>query len=126
MVRNKTIKQMLVDVVLQGRKAIWYGEETEIFACKSVEQLEAEFKEGCLKEMRECLEAGERSDFARWANWKGWWRPCVFERRSLATMKGKPVCRRDGSIAPYLESLPIICSINGGADDIVLVSTSYN
>lgn len=125
MAKNKTVKQMIVDVVLQGRKAIWYGEETEIFACQNVEQIEAEFKEGCLTEMREYLESGERSEFVSWTDWKEWWKPCVFEI-GTEPRKGKPVINSNGTINPYMEVLPIICGVNGDANKICQISTSYN
>ncbi|CAH9016526.1 hypothetical protein VP137E351_P0068 [Vibrio phage 137E35-1] len=32
--KNIRAKQMIADVALKGRKAIWYGEESEIFAAK--------------------------------------------------------------------------------------------
>lgn len=28
--KNKKVKQMLFDVIVKGRKAIWYGDENEI------------------------------------------------------------------------------------------------
>ena len=36
-------KQIIENAVLKGRKVFWFGEETEIFVAKSVEQLVEEY-----------------------------------------------------------------------------------
>lgn len=113
--KNKRVKQMLFDVVLKGRKAIWYGEESEIFAANSVEQCHEEFK---LSDDDEC-EGGVIS-----SNWRYWWAPCAFEI-GVDNIKGGLVKNKDGSINPYYESLPLICGVYGDANTVAQVSTSY-
>lgn len=116
--KNKQVKQMIVSVVLQGRKAIWHGEETEIFAANSVEQLDEEFGK-----MDDELFYDENSNVVS-NNWKFWWTPCAFEI-GIDEMKGQPVKNKDGSINPYYESLPLICGVYGDSNTIAMVSTSY-
>lgn len=41
--KNSKVKQMITNEVLKGRKLFWFGEETEIFVAKSLQQLADEF-----------------------------------------------------------------------------------
>lgn len=107
---------MISDVALKGRKAIWYVEESEIFAANSVKQCHEEYSCG---DNDEC-EGGVIS-----LNWRFWWIPCAFEI-GVDDMKGKPVKNKDGSINPYYESLPLICGVYGDENEICQISTSYN
>lgn len=114
--KNKRVKQMIAYVALQGRKAIWYGEESEVFAANSVEQCHDEFK---WSDNDEC-EGG-----IIYSSWRYWWSPCAFEI-GVDDMKGNPVRNKDGSINPYYESLPLICGVYGDKETVAQVSTSYN
>ncbi|AUS00312.1 hypothetical protein NVP1273O_35 [Vibrio phage 1.273.O._10N.286.54.C7] len=114
--KNKIAKQMIADVALKGRKAIWYGEESEVFAANSAKQCHKEYSCG---DDDEC-EGGIVS-----SDWRFWWSPYAFEI-GIDEMKGKPVINKDGSINPYYESLPLVCGVYGGPNDIAQVSTSYN
>lgn len=114
--KNKQAKQMIADVALKGRKAIWYGEESEIFAANSVQQCHEEYS---WSEDDECQ--GEVIP----SSWKYWWKPCAFEI-GIDDMKGNPAKNKDGSINPYYEILPLICGVYGDENEICQVSTSYN
>lgn len=120
--KNKKVKQMLFDVIVKGRKAIWYGEESEVFAANSMEQIEEHFGEDLLSELTEndgdCVLPKSKS-------YKFWWKPCAFEI-GIDDMKGKPVINKDGTVNPYYESLPLICGVYGDKEEIVQVATSYN
>lgn len=95
--KNKRAKQMICDVVLQGRVAIWHGEESEIFAAKNLKQLNDEFG------MNE--EFPDKFDNVISKDYRFWWKPCIDE---------------EGNV------LPLICGVYGGADDVAQVTTSYN
>ncbi len=41
--KNKAAKEMMTTTTLKGRKVFWFGEETEIFVAKSLQQLVDEF-----------------------------------------------------------------------------------
>lgn len=121
--KNKRAKQMICDVVLQGRVAIWHGEESEVFAANSVEQLDEEF--------------GKLDDEAYYdnngnvvsKNWRYWWSPCVCEKQwkdGKYITCGTPVYNRSGELMEEFEKLPLICGVYGGGDDVAQVTTSYN
>lgn len=114
---NKQIKQAIVDVTMKGRKALWHGEESEIFAAKSVEQLNDEFGVPDEDYPDECGGIAFKS-------WKTWWIPCLNEKEP--GLKGQPVKMKDGTIHPHYVSLPLICNVYGDGDCIAQVSTSYN
>lgn len=114
---NKQIKQAIVDVTLKGRKALWHGEESEIFAAKSVKHLNDEF--GVIDDDYPNDNAG-----VAFKSWKPWWIPCLNEKEP--GVNGHPVKMKDGSIHPHYVSLPLICNVYGGSDSICQVSTSYN
>ncbi|HDY8168844.1 TPA: hypothetical protein RQK98_004173 [Vibrio vulnificus] len=119
--KNKRAKQMITDVVLQGRKAIWSGDETEVFAAKSLKCIEDEF--GITEEFPD--EYGNVVS----ANWRYWWRPCLCEKQyqnGKYITRGKPAYNRHGELMEEFEYLPLICGVYGAADDVAQVSTSYN
>lgn len=120
--KNKRVKQMIADVVLQGRKAFWHGDETEVFAAKSFDQLNDEFG---------MEEFPDEFGNVVATNWKYWWKCCVSEKewchkKGKYITKGSPVHNRKGEIMEELERLPLICGVYGGAEDVAQVSTSYN
>lgn len=118
--KNKRVKQMLFDVVLKGRKAIWYGEESEIFAANSVEQCHEEFK---LLDNDEC-EGGVIS-----SNWRYWWTPCVCEKaykNGKYITRGGPVLNKQGELIKYYESLPLISAVYGNSETVAQISTRDN
>ncbi|WP_114774495.1 hypothetical protein [Vibrio cholerae] len=119
---NKRVKQMICDVVLQGRKAFWHGEESEVFAAKSVDQLNDEFG------MEEA--ADEYGNLVS-ANWRYFWRPCVSEKEwnsqtGKHITKGQPAYNKKGHLLAEYEVLPLICGVYGDAEDIAQLTTSYN
>lgn len=84
-------KQMLVDVVLQGRIACFYGEETEIFAAKSPQHLHAEFQEDWHTE-----DEINNGSLVISRDWRYWWQPGMAEKESdlktgKQTTKGAPI-----------------------------------
>ncbi|MPX98234.1 hypothetical protein EHW61_16535 [Salinivibrio sp. VYel6] len=109
--KNKRAKQMIVDVTLKGRKAIWHGEESEVHAAKSVEQINDHYGMD---------EGGEVIT----SNWHYWWQMQLCEIGDK--MVGKPAIGRDGTVIPHYELLPLVCAVYGNADDVCQVSTSYN
>lgn len=113
---NLAIKQSIVDVVLDGRKAFWHGEETEVFAANSVDQLNDEY--GIIDE-----EEPEKSGGISFTNIKGWWIQCLNEKEE--GLRGRTVYRKDGTVNPNYLYLPLICNVYGKADCIAAVSTSY-
>lgn len=119
---NKKAKQMIADVVLQGRKAFWHGDETEVFAAKSFEQLNDEFGMEEFPDDEGNLVA---------ANWKYWWKTCVSEKK-WCNKKGKYITKgqlmygADGELIQEHERLPLICGVYGGADDVAQILTSYS
>lgn len=114
--KNKRVKQMIVDVALQGRAAYWYQEETEIYAARSLEDIEYYF--------------GEVEEFPDdWCNlvsadWRWWWGYQAGEVEGK--IKGKKCKNRDGEIMKGWQVLPIICSVYGGPFDVAQVSTGCN
>ncbi|GAB3528565.1 hypothetical protein [Photobacterium alginatilyticum] len=117
---NKQVKQMITDVTLQGRKAIWFGEESEIFAAKNLEQLENEF--------------GEKEEFPDAygnvvsADWRFWWKPCLCEKdykNGKYITHGQPAYNRQGELTVAFEYLPLICGVYGNTNDVAQVSSSY-
>lgn len=118
--RNKKIKQSIVDVVLQGRRAIWFGEETEVFAAISHSQLEDEF--------------GPAADYEKDDNenviskdWRYWWKPIASEKQfseGRFITKGSKVYSKKGELIEYLEKLPLICGVHGNRYTISQVSTT--
>ena len=120
--KNKKFKQMLVDVVLQGRKAYWYGEESETFAAPSLREFEDEFGENFIEECEVGL---------AWKSYKTWWKPCLCEKawdsdKGKYITKGKPVYNKQGELIEYWEYLPLINGVYGGKDDVAMLTTSYN
>ncbi len=120
--KNKKVKQMLFDVVLKGRKAIWHGDESGVFAAKSLEQLNAEFGVEEFPDEYGCVVS---------SNWKYWWTPCTSEKEfnrktGKYITKGAPVFNRKGELVECYEKLPLICGVYGGSDDIAQVLTSYS
>ncbi len=123
--KNTKVKQMLVSVILDGRKAIWYGEDSEVYAANSLEQIEDHF--------RECLDGEDCTDEHKnviSSNWRYWWTPCVSEKECK---KGKLVTKGTqvkstitGKVMEQYERLPLICGVYGSAKDISQVLTSYN
>lgn len=114
---------MISDIVLKGRKAIWQGDETEVFAAKSLEQIEREF--GVTEEFPD-----EHGNIVS-RSWKYWWTPCVSEKewdsnKKKYITKGGVVKNKTGEIIYYYEKLPLICGVYGGADDVAQVLTSYS
>ena len=119
--KNKRVKQMICDVVLKGRKAVWYGDETEVFAAKSLKQIEDEF--GITEEFPD-----EYNNIVS-ANWRYWWKVCLSEKEytnGKYITKGASVYNKHGELIPEYERLPLICGVYGGADDVAQVLTSYN
>lgn len=115
--KNKQVKQMIADIVLHGRKAVWYGEESEIFAANSVKQCHEEYS---YEDDDECL--GEIIS----SHWKFWWQPCLFEfDYRNEKIKGKQYTDNRDIIQHY-QRLPLICAVYGSTNDISQVSTSYN
>ncbi len=94
--KNKQVKQMICDITLQGRVAMWHGDESEIFAAKNLEQLNEEFG---------VEEFPDKFNNVISKSYKFWWLPCVDE---------------DGNV------LPSISGVYGGGDDVAQVSTSYD
>lgn len=120
--KNKRVKQMIADIILQGRKAVWYGEETEIFAALNEQHCEDEFKEGYFPKTEKYDYCGIAS-----SDWKYWWQPCAYEfDYKTERMSGGVVKNSHGDILPYYQSLPLLCGVYGNSDDVVQVSTSYN
>lgn len=120
--KNKRVKQMIADVTLQGRKAFWHGEETEVFAAKNFEQLNGAFGMDEDKDASGNLVS---------ANWRYFWRPCVSEKEwnsqtGKYITKGQPVYSKKGHLLAEYEVLPLICGVYGGAQDIAQLTTSYN
>ncbi|HEJ2457999.1 TPA: hypothetical protein SLZ51_002349 [Vibrio cholerae] len=121
-INNKQVKQMISDVVLQGRKAFWHGEESEVFAAKSFEQLNDYFG------MEEAED--ERGNLVS-TNWQYFWRPCVSEKgwdnkKGRYITKGAPCYNKRGELINEYEVLPLICGVYGNAEDIAQLTTSYN
>ncbi|MGD8109347.1 hypothetical protein [Vibrio sp. TRT 17S01] len=128
-VSNKKAKQMICDVVLQGRKAIWYGEESEVYAAQSAEQIEKYFGTDSLEEMREGLKKGESKDFVISRNWRYWWTPCICEKEwgnGKYITRGVPVRNKKGELIEHYEALPLICGVYGDSETVAQVTTSYN
>lgn len=118
---NKQVKQMIADIKLQGRKAIWSGEESEVFAAKNLKQVEDEF--GITEEFPD-----EYNNVVS-TSWRFWWKPCLSEKvwkDGKYITRGKPAYNRCGELMEAFEYLPLICGVYGGADDVVQVYTSYN
>ncbi|EGR3853003.1 hypothetical protein DEH12_16710 [Vibrio cholerae] len=120
-IKNKQAKQMISDVVLKGRKAFWHGEESEVFAAQSFEQLNDFFG------MEEATD--EDGNLAS-ADWRYFWKPQLCgkawdaKKRKCIT-KGAPAFNSDGEALNHCEILPLICAVWGGKDDICQISTSY-
>lgn len=131
--KNKRVKQMLFDVVLKGRKAIWYGEESEVYAAQNVAQIEKYFGTNYLEEMREdirkSIEENESEDFVISRDWRFWWSPCVCEKaykNGKYITRGGPVLNKQGELIKHYESLPLISAVYGDSETVAQVSTSYN
>lgn len=131
--KNKRAKQMIFDVVLKGRKAIWYGEESEVYAANSVEQIEKYFGTDYLEEMREdirkTIEENGEEDFVISRNWRYWWTPCVCEKEykdGKYITRGGTVFNRSGELIKYYETLPLVSAVYGDSETVAQVSTSYN
>lgn len=123
--KNVKVKQMLFSVILKDRKAIWYGEESEIYAANSIEQIENHFREG--------LDTDDLIDEHKNViskNWRYWWRPIVSEKeykKGKFITKGTPVkSKSTGKVMKEFERLPLICGVYGDKEEIVQVATSYN
>lgn len=114
---NHEIKRIIAVAVLKGRKALWHGEVSEVFAANSVEQLNEEF--GVIDEENPNENVG-----VSFTGVKGWWKPCVNEKEE--GLRGQPVKNKDGTINPNYISLPLICNVYGDGETIAQVSTSYN
>lgn len=115
-ISNLAIKQAIAEVTLKGRKALWHGEVTEVFAANSTDQLNEEY--GIIDEENPNDDVG-----VSFTGFKGWWRPCMNEKEE--GLRGQPVKRKDGTINPNYIYLPLICNVYGDADCIAQVSTSY-
>ncbi|ELJ8564032.1 hypothetical protein RUK47_002934 [Vibrio cholerae] len=121
-IKNKQAKQMISDVVLKGRKAFWHGEESEVFAAQSFEQMNDEFG------MEEA--ADEHGNLVS-ADWRYFWRPCVSEKewdskKGKYITKGAPCRNKEGELMAEYEVLPFICAVYGNADDVAQLTTSYH
>ncbi len=121
--KNKNAKQMISDAVLKGRVAIWQGDESEVFAAKSLKQIEDEF--GVTEEFPD----DNGNVVSR--NWKYWWTLCVSEKEwdsknKKYLTKGSKVLNKDGSAINYYERLPLICGVYGGENDVAQVLTCYS
>ena len=121
--KNKHVKQMISDVVLKGRVAIWQGDESEVFAAKSLKQIEDEF--GVTEEFPD-----EHGNIVS-KSWKYWWTTCVSEKewdtkKQKYVTKGSVVKNKDGEPVNYYERLPLICGVYGGTNDVAQVLTSYS
>lgn len=123
--RNKQVKQMIADIVLDGRKAFWHGETTEIFAAQSVSQLNEEF--GLVDED---LPEDEQGGLVS-ANYKWWWGSVLCEIEGKR--KGqKPNMRKDTPehvkkhYEEHYQCLPAICFVFKDGNSISQISTSYN
>jgi hypothetical protein len=122
--KNKQVKQMIVDSLLQGRKAFWHGEESEVYAAKSLQCLDEEF--GVQDDY--CY---DKNGNVAWSNYKTWWKPCLSEKcwdskNGKFTTKGKTVYNKDGELVECHEILPLICAVYGDKEDIAMITTSYN
>lgn len=118
---NIEIKKIITRTVLQERVAIWYGDETEVFAANSIEQLEDEF--GVDEVFKD-----EYNNVVS-TNWRYWWTPCLTEKAYVDgkfVSKGQKAYNKHGELIAEYEYLPLICGVYGGADDVAQVLTSYN
>ncbi|MEZ9372138.1 hypothetical protein AB4235_05590 [Vibrio cyclitrophicus] len=119
--KNKRVKQMIVDITLQGRKAIWSGDESEVFAAKDIEHVEQYF--GITEEFK------DEHDNVASSNWRFWWAPCLCEKEykdGRYVLRGKQAFNKHGEKMEQFETMPLICGVYGDASDVAQILTSYN
>lgn len=110
---NKRVKQMIADLVMQGRKVYWYGEETEKFLAPSERAIRDEFNDGPDEYECELIST----------NWRYMWKGCLFERDAREPYKGAKVYDKQGALKPHLELLPLLTGYTGKADEVVQISS---
>jgi hypothetical protein len=98
--KNKKVKQSIVDSKLKGRKLFWLGEESEVFLANSVQQLVDAFG---VPDDVDTIESqsGQFKDVYKFMWMKGWCED---------TQKGE-----------YVHSW-----VHGDGDTVCQLSTSYN
>lgn len=119
--KNKQAKQMIVDITLKGRKAIWSGDESEVFAAKDIEHVELYF--GITEEFK------DEYDNVVSSNWRFWWAPSLCEKEcknGRYVLKGKQAFNKHGEKVEHLEIMPLINGVYGDANDVAQILTSYN
>lgn len=69
--KNKKVRQAIVDVKLKGRKLFWFGEESEVFLARNIQQLVSDF--GLPDDMETIEEqSGQFQDVCKFMWMKGW------------------------------------------------------
>lgn len=109
---NKRVKQMMADLVMQGRKVYWYGEETEKFLAPSEQDIREVFKDA--KEY-ECELIS--------ADWRYMWKGCLFEKDTNEPYKGAKVYDKQGRLNPCYELLPLLSGYTGGQYEVIQLSS---
>lgn len=110
---NKRVKQMIFDVVMQGRKLFWYGEPTEIFLAYSGEAVKQWYYDPTMDDDEQCVEEVT-------TNWRVLWKSIGSEEPVGGAKLAK------GS--KYIYAVPWI-SFVGGYSDInpaPCMATAYN
>lgn len=114
---NKKAKQMIADVVLQGRKAYWYGQENDVYAAMSFEHINDYFGD-----------FEEEDEFGNLisADWRYWWQDCLNEQatdsKGKFVMKGSKAFNKSGEVMVGFEVLPLISAVYGGGNEVAIVS----
>lgn len=110
---NKRVKQMIADLVMQGRKVYWYGEETEKFLAPSEQAIRDEFNDASDDYECELISA----------DWRYMWRGCICERDTREPYKGEKVYDKKGQIIPHFELLPLLTGYKGTSDEVIQLSS---
>ena len=117
--KNKQAKQMIVDITLKGRKCFWFGEDSEMYAAKSLQQLidiygdpDPDFPED------------EKGGLVS-SNYKVWWKPILVVKGD-GYCKGAKVKDKYGKVSEIYETSPLISGVFGNEDQDCPVSTSYS
>ncbi len=123
--KNKRVKQMMADVVMQGRKVFWFGEDTEIFLAPSKAAILEAYPEPPSNPQAQYQDLSDSECELITGNWRYMWRLALHEKCTYEPYKGRKVYNSRGKLIPYYEYLPLLSGYSGRANEIVQLSSSY-